>query len=211
MATLGFVVVLYVTWIGAWLLIGLLEDLVGWPATADDRTFYWTVWRIILWMVPAALVMRYSGIGILEALKGKGLRSILSWGGGVGLLIGMEVCIRLWMGEPPDVPVLNWQLVSTVIMAPLAEEFAFRGAVLGGLLKKYSFGIANALSSLFFVGAHMPGWYFSGTLVENVTKPVGGALSIFILGLIFGFVVFKSRSVASGMIAHAINNFVSVL
>lgn len=102
-------------------------------------------------------------------------------------------------------------LISVTVIAPFVEELLFRGAVLGGLLQRYRFGTANVISSLLFVSVHFPGWYFSGTLVDNLTKPIGGALSIFVLGLIFGFVTRQSRSVLGGMLAHGINNLFSVL
>ena len=128
-----------------------------------------------------------------------------------GALIGAEAVVRKWLGDQPYSLTLNWTFVNVVLIAPFVEEFIFRGAVLGGLLTSHRFGVANVIASLLFVGAHFPGWYFTGVLIERVSQPIGGALSIFILGLILGFVVKKSRSVAGGMIAHAINNLFSIL
>lgn len=209
--TLAFVFALYVAWTGAWLLLLVLEDHVGWPATSGARSLYWTVLKGLLWVVPAILLFRYSGMSVNAAFRGKGIRSTFLWGVGAGLLIGTEVILRKWITHEPYSLVLSWPLVSTVVIAPFVEELVFRGAVLGGLLMRYRFGVANVIASLLFVGAHLPGWYFTGSLIENLTKPVGGALSIFLLGLIFGFVTRKSRSVAGGMLAHGINNLFSVL
>jgi membrane protease YdiL (CAAX protease family) len=66
--------------------------------------------------------------------------------------------------------------------------------------------MANVISSLMFVVLHLPGWYFMGSLVENLTKPVGGALSIFLLGLAFGYATYRGRSVVGGMLSHFANN-----
>jgi hypothetical protein len=44
------------------------------------------------------------------------------------------------------------------------------------------------------------------TVREVLTRPVGGALSIFLLGLAFGYVVRNSDSVLAGILAHALNN-----
>lgn len=210
-ATFGFVVVLYLAWAGAWMLVTMLGEYVGWPTTNDARTFYWIALKVILWILPAILIFRYSCIEIGEAIRGDGIRSILLWGVGAGVLIGVELVIRKWLGQQSYSFSFSWTMVNVVLISPIVEEFVFRGAVLGSLLKQYRFGIANVIASLLFVGAHVPGWYFTGALIENLTRPSGGAFSIFVLGLIFGFVVWKTRSVAGGMIAHGINNFFSVL
>lgn len=209
--TLGFVFALYIAWTGAWMAMPLLEEHVGWPATSDARSLYWTVLKGLFWVLPAILVFRYSRMSVNDAFRGRGIRSILLWGVGVGALIGAEVVIRKWISHQPYSLAFSWPLLNVIVTAPFVEEFVFRGAVLGGLLMRYRFGVANVIASLLFVGAHFPGWYFTGSLIENLTKPVGGALSIFILGLIFGFVTLKCRSVAGGMIAHAINNLFSVI
>jgi membrane protease YdiL (CAAX protease family) len=56
-----------------------------------------------------------------------------------------------------------------------------------------------------FVVLHFPGWYFMETVLENETKPVGGAPSILMLGLAFGYVTHRGRSVVAGMVAHVLN------
>jgi membrane protease YdiL (CAAX protease family) len=48
--------------------------------------------------------------------------------------------------------------------------------------------------------------YFTGVLWHNLLVPAGGALSVFLLGLLFGLVAHKSRSIAATMLTHAINN-----
>ena len=85
----------------------------------------------------------------------------------------------------------------------------FRGAVLGNLTQRYRFLLANTLTAALFLGMHLPGWHFQGHLWVNLTAPVGGALSIFLLGWVFGLVADKSKSVAASMIAHSLNNLFS--
>jgi membrane protease YdiL (CAAX protease family) len=62
------------------------------------------------------------------------------------------------------------------------------------------------VTALTFVLVHIPGWYFQGRLVEMLTTPIGGALTIFVLGLIFGVIAHRSRSILAPMLAHALNN-----
>lgn len=45
-----------------------------------------------------------------------------------------------------------------------------------------------------------------GVLWENLTQPAGGALSIFLVSLGFGYAAHRSRSVLGGVIAHFLNN-----
>lgn len=93
-------------------------------------------------------------------------------------------------GQPLFPREQSYALFSVLTVAPIFEELLTRGAILGNLQKQYFFWKANILSSLMFVGIHIPGWYFMDTLVENLTKPVGGALSIFLLGLAFGYATY---------------------
>ena len=83
-----------------------------------------------------------------------------------------------------------------------------RGAVFWNLQQVHSTAVANVVSSLMFIVLHIPGWYFMGTLMENLTRPIGGALSIFLLGLAFGYATHRGRSVVAGMLAHFLNNLV---
>jgi membrane protease YdiL (CAAX protease family) len=45
-----------------------------------------------------------------------------------------------------------------------------------------------------------------GTLGANLTRPVGGAASIFLLGLCFGWVTRHGRSFPGSSVTHALNN-----
>ena len=208
---IGFVAALYLAWTGAWLILPMMETGWGWPTTADERTFYWTMMRVLLWIAPSWLVFRYTGFSVRKAMRGDGVGPALMWGVGAGFLIGVEAIVRKWLLSQPYSLPFSWTLVSVVFVVPIVEEFVFRGVVMGGLMRRYRFAVANVISSLLFVGAHVPGWYFSGVLSERLLQPIGGAASIFVLGLIFGFVVRQSRSLAAGMIAHGLNNFFSVL
>lgn len=209
--TFAYVAALYLTWTGAWLLLPLVEERLAWPVTSNERTAYWTIMRVFLWTVPGMFAFRHIGISLGKAMRGDGVRTTLIWGVGAGLLIGAEAVVRKWLGGQPFSLTFDWPFVSVVLIAPIVEEFVFRGFVLGGLMQRYRFAGANVIASVLFVGAHVPGWYFSGVLMERLAQPIGGAGSIFVLGLIFGYVVLKCRSVAGGMIAHGLNNLFSIL
>ena len=85
--------------------------------------------------------------------------------------------------------------VLAVAVAPaLLEEFVFRGAILGGLLK-YGKGFAIFISALLFGLMH-------GNLVQIPFA--------FMAGLIIGFIVVETGSFWSGVLIHFINNLMSV-
>lgn len=74
------------------------------------------------------------------------------------------------------------------------------------LQREYPFVTANIITSLMFVLLHVPGWYFMGVLWDNLLNPVGGAFSIFLVSLVFGYAARRSDSVMGGILAHFLNN-----
>ncbi len=87
-------------------------------------------------------------------------------------------------------------LISVSVMAPLFEEWLCRGLVLRGLMKKMNSAAAIAVSAAFFAVLHMNPWQ---------------AVPAFILGLLFGYVYYKTGSLKLTMLMHCVNNTFSVL
>jgi membrane protease YdiL (CAAX protease family) len=84
-----------------------------------------------------------------------------------------------------------------------------RAAVLGNLIPAMGFARANVFASIYFLLLHIPGWYMMGSLEQKLSQPIGGALSIVFLGLLFGWATQKGKSFLGGSIAHCLNNFAS--
>jgi membrane protease YdiL (CAAX protease family) len=209
-AAFAFVVFLYVGWIGAWFLERFLEKHIGVMTTDIGLAMYWLSMKFLLWIVPAVVLIHLSGRTLWEVLEGGRTRSLFAWGGGVGLLLGaITLVVKLASDRPLFSSSFGWPLFNAVLVSPVVEEIAFRGAVLGALLRRFPFVISNLLTALFFLGAHLPGWWFQGRLAANLVNPVGGALSIFLLGLVFGYVAHKSRSVTAGILTHLLNNLLN--
>jgi len=195
----------------AWLLAQALMAHCGWLTTNGGRTGYWTAMKVLLWVLPSVFLIRYSGRSVRETICGGSIRSALVWGVGVGLLIGMETIGRKCLSGR-DVSInVSWGFLNATVIAPIVEELTFRGAVLGSLMQRYRFSTANTATAFLFLCSHFPGWCFQGTLRDNLVQPFGGAVSVFLLGWVFGYVVLKSKSVAAGVLAHSINNFFSQL
>ncbi len=94
--------------------------------------------------------------------------------------------------------VLNYKIAAFIticILAPIFEEILFRGIVLKGMLNyKINPALAIVVSGFIFGAAHLNPWQF-----------VGAGL----LGSIFGFIYYRTKSLALPIILHALNNTLS--
>lgn len=92
-----------------------------------------------------------------------------------------------------DYPVAGF--ITICILAPIIEEILFRGILLRGLLQnKVSPILSIFLSSLLFGAAHLNPWQFLGAGM---------------LGAVFGFVYYRTKSLWLVMFLHALNNTIS--
>lgn len=99
---------------------------------------------------------------------------------------------QLFDGLSP--PKLALVILSVSIAAPFGEEFFFRGVLLRALSQVVSPPVAIALTALVFSAFHL--------------DPVG-FLSRFQLGLCFGALAWRAKSIWPAVAAHAANNFVA--
>lgn len=87
-------------------------------------------------------------------------------------------------------------LVGVVLFAAISEELVFRGFLQVTLEKQGDVTKAVLMSSLAWALIHLnPYW----------------VVQIFIMGVIIGFMAWRTGSVLPGMIVHAVNNFISLL
>ena len=87
-------------------------------------------------------------------------------------------------------------LLSVSVFAPFFEEWLCRGIILRGLLQKSRPWVAIVVSSLIFGFIHLNPWQ---------------AIPAFALGLLFGYVYWKTGSLKLTMLMHCVNNTLSVL
>lgn len=86
-------------------------------------------------------------------------------------------------------------IIATAVVPAFAEEFAFRGIIMGSL-RKYGDVFAIIASAVMF-----------GLMHRNTTQIVFA----FILGLIFGFITCKTNSIIPAIIIHFLNNLYAVI
>jgi uncharacterized protein len=209
--TLGTYFALITVWILAWILKTNSNFGNEWLERDQGSFVYWTVAKTIIWIIPALWLLKLSGRSLQQVYNLHNWKEWLVWGGSIGFIIGLTGIIPKVLANQQIFPLEpTYALVNVVTIAPIFEEFLIRGAILGNLQQRYTFWKANVLSSVLFVGLHLPGWYFMGILSENLTKPVGGAFSIFLLGLAFGYATYRGKSVMGGTLAHFLNNLFSL-
>jgi CAAX protease family protein len=82
--------------------------------------------------------------------------------------------------------------LQVVVVAPLTEEFLFRGLILRGLLKRYGTVTAVVASAVLFGAFHANIWQFSSAVL---------------IGLIFGWFRVETQSLLPCLFGHAFWNF----
>ena len=87
-------------------------------------------------------------------------------------------------------------LLTAIVMAPIAEEMLFRGLVQRSLEHYREPAIAIVLTSVLFALVHFNPWT---------------AIQVMLLGLVFGYVTWKSGSILPAIIMHSLNNLASLL
>lgn len=95
-------------------------------------------------------------------------------------------------------PVLFW--IAVVIFAPFFEEALFRGFLYEGLRQSW-LGLYGTIMLTSF------GW----AIVHGVQYNVAGVTYIFVLGVIMGIVRWKTNTIWSTFIMHAVVNLVAVI
>jgi membrane protease YdiL (CAAX protease family) len=198
----GYFAFLIVAWVGAWYLhdVTFVRDL-GPGATVA----YWTLAKVIVWIAPILLI-------VTRALKRPAVAYLGLTGFARGIRVGSVVGATLVLlsamvdavTRTHAVPGPTWGMLNALAVAPLFEEVMFRGFALKVLDDSgYRFWPANTIAATLFLGLHLPGWYFMGTL--GLSQVVLG-LTIVIVGLVAGYAKGRSNSTWASVTVHFFNN-----
>ncbi|MCK5414354.1 MAG: CPBP family intramembrane metalloprotease, partial [Thermoplasmata archaeon] len=172
---------------------------------------------ILIWMVWHQVVQRrvipLSEMGISRSILGDSAKmaKYTAWGIGFGLVF-FALALLIELGQnaigfvPPDDAIvigpeagdlgsyLTW-LISACIIAPISEEFFFRGYAFYAFNKRYGLGIALFVSALGFSAIH---------------GSIYALLPIFVAGIGLALAYHWTGSLVPPMVAHAVNNFIAV-
>lgn len=104
------------------------------------------------------------------------------------------------------------RLVASLSLVPVAEEIVFRGLVLSVIERRLCIYRGNLLTSLLFVGIHLPYWIHAaagrpGSIDEIALR----ALMLLALSLFLGALTIRTRSIWPAVVAHLVNNALVVL
>ena len=155
-------------------------------------------------LIPIAAAWSFSD-GLGPGLKALGFRRFdlgraSAWSAAaVGAYLAFAILYSVLVGQPEQDEIvdrfgpLGFQILLIVILAPLAEEIAFRGMLYGGIRKRLPMLPAALVAGLFFGLLHFStGWSAVPVLI--------------FLGAMFSILYEKTGSLWPPIILHAINN-----
>lgn len=146
---------------------------------------------------------------IFPAAKIKPVQAVGAIGLGLGVAVAGSVCSWLFiqavslLGVVPVMPDMSLPrefssaavlLVQLVLIAPLVEEFVFRGVILGSL-RRFGDGFAIVVSALLF-----------GLIHRNMVQ----LPNAFLMGLVLAYAVVRTGSLWTGILMHLCNNLLAM-
>jgi membrane protease YdiL (CAAX protease family) len=177
----------------------------GWCLDSWGAGLYWTVAKLAVWIAPATWLLRRAGerpvaaTGLATA-RGlpQGLLVALAW---IAVQAVSSKVRGVW---PPPHSIGGYGAVNAYVVAPLFEEFVFRGFALRRLRARGAgFWPAALASSVAFGLLHVPGWLFmkgASAATLSLFPPV-----VFV-GLVLAAVGWRWPSLWACVAVHLANN-----
>jgi uncharacterized protein len=201
----AYVLVFFIVWSTLW-----VRGVYPWAVRrlGDTTLAYASVnlaFRYAIWVLPVFLYLRrVDHVDPVEYLR---LRLHWKRGLAVGIVLaGVNFMLAVWRFGLPNLRAayITWNSVlSTSILIGFFEEIPFRGFMLQKLEERFAFWIAATISSVLFVGIHVPGW----VLLRTLSAP--DVAFIFVFGMIMAIVFRFSKSLWAPIIAHSLNDFIA--
>lgn len=139
-------------------------------------------WQFLLKYIPLSYLVYVSGSMILEMLIGPQAE------------VTNQAAIESMFNDVPTILLF----IMIVIVAPIVEEWLFRGMILCRRGDQTGSVISVIVSSLIFAAVHAPNnitaWYTYGAM-----------------GLMFSYAVYKTKSVEAGIVYHMLNNLLGFI
>ena len=159
--------------------------------------------RALLWVLPVfAYLHCVNGVSAWSYLKlrtnwRRGLLAALLFSALNFALLLAQHGLPYFRGEA-----ITWNSVlSTSLLIGVVEEIPYRGFMLQKLNGWFSFTSATIISSLLFVGVHLPGWLLLHLFNIRV------AVFIFVFGVLMAILLRYSRSLWAPIVSHSLNDF----
>ncbi len=142
--------------------------------------------------VSGPIMLMMLPLGLAIAIAGDALDRLLQL-----ILPSTDITSQLAeMLKASSLPELGLLIFGSVVIAPIVEEFLFRGALQQAFEK--TIGVTKAV-------------IYSSLLWAIIHGIMNWAIQIFILGVIIGYIAWRLNSTYPSILLHALNNFVAVL
>lgn len=187
----------------------LLLDLLSRWAVSWQQEWWWVAVTDTLWRILPAMVLLWFFYRKREwVVRSFGLNQRPQWTIILGLYallmmlnFALDTIMSAWGSDDSpfqlDAMEHGWRglvfgLVSACVLAPVMEEFIYRGFLFQGLCRKTGFWVAALLSSLVFAVSHFYDLY--------------GTISVGLCGLATALAYYCTRSLGQAMLLHAVYN-----
>jgi len=191
-----------------------IDGTIGSPTL---RAAYSNLLKLILWVMPASVFAyrvrgmppaKYLGVSVLPSLRNWllcfAITAIFLF---AGALFEVIIAKKTFCGASVSSLPSALALLQLVI-SPLFEEILFRGLVMKELMTLLPTYLANALTSLLFVGAHLPYWLSHGGPTQAM---LANAFGVFVFSVVACWLFVKTASIWPPTFAHIANNILSSL
>ena len=202
---IGYLSFFYLAWAFGW-----VNSVYPWATrTIGDATLLYALiniaFRLLIWVLPVFVYLRYiDHVNVLDYLQLK-----QNWRRGV--IVGLTVSVINLLGTMVRIGQPDWgsahvtwnSILGTSILVGVFEEVPFRGFVLQKLQERFDFVTSTVISSMLFVGAHIPGWIMLGSLTAYKV------FYIFAFGAVMAIIFRYSKSLWAPIITHSLNDCLS--
>ncbi|MBX3081937.1 MAG: CPBP family intramembrane metalloprotease [Anaerolineae bacterium] len=205
---IAFIVFLYALWFVRSPVLAAFESAL--PPLAYELSVPLT--KILCWIVPVWLYLRFvDNVPSTTALKlDHNVRRGVAWGFAIPAAHLVIVLLLHYVARLDLIHVTLavdvWTWISVIGLAGLTEEIVFRGFILPKLMTRWSFWIANAVTTVLFVVMHIPYW----ARLHYTPTPLALAMLVG-FSLLWGWSYKRSGSLWSAILAHTLYDLISVL
>lgn len=182
---------------------GILNMSAGWDAGLVNALTYFLQMAFAISLVIVQRRVRKAPANAINLRAGRVNAPLILWG--ILLIFVTGVVIEPLLSIFPDkyLDQLNqyigtggWSILMTVVLAPVMEETLFRGIIQGSIYRRDGAVKSILLSALLFGVFHI--------IPQQV-------INAFLVGIILGYIYFRTGSLLTVIILHALNNAISYI
>lgn len=195
--------IILISGLGAGLIYALLTKVTKWdPGMINALTYFLQMGFSISFIIIQRRIRNAPAI-VHGFSPGRISAPLILWGIVLILVTGVVIEPLLELFPDQYLDQLNqyigtggWSILMTVVLAPVMEETLFRGLIQGSISERDGAAKAILISSLLF------------GILHGVPQQV---INAFLIGIILGYIYFRTRSLLTVIILHALNNGISYL